>query len=76
MAGVAGMMLVLSIAGFRKRGLSGGENGLAKRFETTGVGKCTFFFVLVGGFTLGDAMAGLRATLGGESVDGLVLKHV
>ena len=57
-------------------GVEGRENGLAKRLETTGIGKCTFFFGLVGGFTLGDAMAGLRATLGGGSVGGLVEKKV
>ena len=34
------------------------------------------FFGLEGGFTLGDAMAGLRATLGGGSVGGLVEKKV
>ena len=70
------MMLVLSMAGFRKRGLSGRENGLAKRFETTGIGKCTFLFGLEGGFTLEDAMAGLRATIGDGSVGGLVEKTV
>ena len=69
-------MLLLSIAGFRKRGLSGRKNGLAKRFETTGIGKCTFFFGLEGGFTLGYAMAGLRVTLGGGSVGGLAEKKV
>ena len=56
--------------------MSGGENGLAKHFETTGVGKCTFFFGLVSGFTLGAAMVGVRATLGGGSVGGVVLKNV
>ena len=58
-------------------GLSGRENRLAKCLETTGVGKGTFFFGLVGGFTLGDAVAGLRvATLGGGSLGGLVQKKV
>ena len=68
---VTGMMLVLSMAGFRKRGLSGRENGLAKRLETTGVGKRTFLFVFVRGFTLESAVVGLRmATLGGGSFGG------
>ena len=39
LVGEEGMMLLVLIAGFRKRCLSGRDNGLAKRLETTGVGK-------------------------------------
>ena len=70
-------MSVLSMAEFRKRGLSGRENGLAKRFETTVVGKWTIFFGFVRGCTHGSAVAGLRvATLGGGSLGALVRKKV
>ena len=52
LARVDGMMLLLTMAGLLKRVLPGRGNGLAKRVETTGIGKCTFFFGLLGGFTL------------------------
>ena len=76
MAGVDGIMLLLSMAGFLKRLLPGRGNGLVKRVETTRIGKWAFFFGLLVGFTLGDALTGLRTTLGGGSVGCLVEEKV
>ena len=69
-------MMLLLMAGLRKIGLSGREKGLAKRFETTGVGKCTDFLIFTMACTLGGAAVGwMLATFGGGSLGGLGLEE-
>ena len=56
-----------------KIGLSGRENGLAERFETTEIGKRMVFLVFAVACTFGGVVAGwMPATLGGESWGSLV----